>query len=137
MIVLGLVAIDNAIAMAEYDIASSSEPGKQFPSFAKVMFLYLTNRDGEYNEEFLQGLTDAVQNLTRKSQSMHMGSAMFQGPLRIDLILLYVQSCKDKGDYYSKYLTSANSHGLLDTPSVVSWTTWSMKLQTGKQLAWQ
>lgn len=39
---------------------------------------------------FLEGLAKAVDTVRSKSQSMYMGSAMFDGLLRINLILLYV-----------------------------------------------
>lgn len=104
MVVLGLVAIDHAIAMAEYQAASSPGAEKRFPSFLKVMLFYITNRDKKENEGFQQGLTNAVQKLAKKSQSMHMGSVMFQGPLRIDLILLYVYPRKSGVEFSTRLL---------------------------------
>jgi 15-cis-phytoene synthase/lycopene beta-cyclase len=45
---------------------------------------------GKYvpDKRFVDSLTESVEHLAAYSQSMYMGSALFQGPLRIDLILL-------------------------------------------------
>ncbi|KJZ76523.1 hypothetical protein HIM_04252 [Hirsutella minnesotensis 3608] len=89
MIVVGLVAIDHAVAIAEYHIASSPESGKQFPSYGRLLILYILDLDMPHESQFLRGLSDAVELVSQKSQSMLVGSAMFQGGLRIDLLLLY------------------------------------------------
>lgn len=88
MIVFGLVTIDHAIAIAEYDNAVSMATERHMPSFRRVAVFYLLDRPKTFDLTFLEGLSSAVDRLARKSQSMFLGSAMFQGQLRIDLILL-------------------------------------------------
>ncbi|KAI9925095.1 hypothetical protein MW887_006503 [Aspergillus wentii] len=87
MIILGQMAIDNAVALATYKVAISELAS--FPSFGELIALYIRERSAKVDEDFVDGLSDAVQRLAQKSQSMYMGSAMFQGQLRIDLIFLY------------------------------------------------
>ncbi|RHZ66742.1 uncharacterized protein CDV56_108150 [Aspergillus thermomutatus] len=89
MIVLGLVAVDHAVAIAQYEIASGSTSSSEMPSFQKLFSMYMIDRRMEHDERFLESLADAVQRVASRSQSMYMGSAMFQGQLRIDLIFLY------------------------------------------------
>ncbi|OGM47838.1 phytoene synthase [Aspergillus bombycis] len=88
MIVFGLVCIDHAIAMATCELAQSSEAVQSLPSYFRVFAQFMTNR---YHPDarFVVSLGNAVERLAASSQSLYMGSAMFQGPLRIDLILLY------------------------------------------------
>ncbi|RAL17586.1 Lycopene beta-cyclase [Aspergillus homomorphus CBS 101889] len=89
MIVLGLIAVDHAIATAQYQIAAvPDEKNKAFPSFWALLVGYL-RRDDIYDAAFITELLDAVNTLQKKSQSMYMASAVFQGQLRIDLIFLY------------------------------------------------
>lgn len=105
MIVFGLAAIDHAVAIAEYQIASSPGVVKQFPSFSKLMLLYLSDRPEHQDLHFLQGLALAVDMVSQKSQSMYTGSAMFQGGLRIDLLLLYVSFPTSSNIYPTQALT--------------------------------
>ncbi|PIG87635.1 phytoene synthase [Aspergillus arachidicola] len=88
MIVFGLVCIDYAIAMATCELAQSPEAVQSFPSYLRVLVRFVTNKYHP-DKRFVTSLGKAVERLTASSQSMYMGSAMFQGPLRIDLILLY------------------------------------------------
>ncbi len=90
MIVMGMVAVDHAVAVAEYRVANSPGPGRKVPSLGRLLLSYLTDRNETYDPQFLHGLTSAVEVVSSRSQSMYMGSAMFQGGLRIDLIQLYV-----------------------------------------------
>ncbi|RDA84884.1 hypothetical protein CP532_2109 [Ophiocordyceps camponoti-leonardi (nom. inval.)] len=86
MIVFGLVTIDYYIAIEEYEMARSPGPGHRFPSLGRLLL-----RSGErqkFDLGFIRGLADAVDSVSSKSQSMYMGSAMFQAALRIDLIML-------------------------------------------------
>ena len=87
MVVFGLVCIDHAIAMATCEVAQSSEALQSFPSYFRVFAQFVTNK---YHPDarFVASLGKAVERLAASSQSLYMGSAMFQGPLRIDLILL-------------------------------------------------
>ncbi|KAE8415083.1 Lycopene beta-cyclase [Aspergillus pseudocaelatus] len=88
MIVFGLVCIDYAIAMATCEIAQSPKAVQRFPSYFRVLAQFVTNKYHP-DKRFVTNLGMAVERLVASSQSMYMGSAMFQGPLRIDLILLY------------------------------------------------
>ncbi|KAF4592371.1 phytoene synthase [Ophiocordyceps camponoti-floridani] len=84
MIVMGLVTVDYHIAMEEYQMARSPSPGKRFPSLTRLL-----RGCKEPDADFIRGLADAVDVVSSKSQTMYMGSAMFEAALRIDLILLY------------------------------------------------
>lgn len=87
MIVFGLVTVDHALAMAEYD-AIVSNLNEQSPlSFGQVAWSYI-KRQRSFDVRFLQGLGTAINKLAQKSQSMYLGSAMFQGRLRTELVLL-------------------------------------------------
>lgn len=88
MVVFGLVAIDHAVAIAELQIASSTRTPESLPSFGRIVFSYFSNRPMNDDIDFLQGLNQAVDVVSQKSQSMYIGSAMFQGGLRTDLLLL-------------------------------------------------
>ncbi|GAB1205792.1 hypothetical protein APSETT445_004471 [Aspergillus pseudonomiae] len=88
MIVFGLVCIDYAIAMATCELAQSSEALQSFPSYFRIFAQFVTNKHHP-DARFVASLGKAVERLAASSQSLYMGSAMFQGPLRIDLILLY------------------------------------------------
>ncbi|KAB8237013.1 Lycopene beta-cyclase [Aspergillus alliaceus] len=88
MIVFGLVSIDYAFALATCELVQSSEPTLSYPSYFQVLARFLTNKHRP-NKRFVDNLARSVERLASSSQSMYMGSAMFQGPLRIDLIILY------------------------------------------------
>ncbi|KAK6831600.1 Bifunctional lycopene cyclase/phytoene synthase [Aspergillus parasiticus] len=88
MIVFGLVCIDYAIAMATCELAQSPQAVQSLPSYFRVLVRFVTNKYHP-DKRFVTSLGKAVERLAASSQSMYMGSAMFQGPLRIDLILLY------------------------------------------------
>lgn len=88
MIVMGLVAVDHAIALAEYEAAASPGAGLHLPSYGRLMLSYLGGRRKPLVANFLQTLSDAVELTSRKSQSMFIGSAVFEGALRIDLLRL-------------------------------------------------
>ncbi|PHH77136.1 hypothetical protein CDD80_904 [Ophiocordyceps camponoti-rufipedis] len=90
MIVMGLVTVDYHIAMEEYQMARSPGPGKRFPSLTRLLRRCLFREScREPDADFIRGLADAVDVVSTKSQTMYMGSAMFEAALRIDLILLY------------------------------------------------
>lgn len=88
MVVFGMIAMDNAIALAQYDIATSELLGKPLPSFGRITWGYMTKQRKSLDFFFLSGLHEAVTELSRKSQSMYLGSAMFRDGLRLDLIFL-------------------------------------------------
>ncbi|KAA8644423.1 terpene cyclase [Aspergillus tanneri] len=86
MVVFGLVAIDNAAAVYQYMVATSD--AVKDPSILQLIVLFLTHRR-EYDRNFISGLSQAVYDLQSKSQSMYLGSMLFDSPLQIDLIFLY------------------------------------------------
>ncbi|KAF7594824.1 hypothetical protein BBP40_008154 [Aspergillus hancockii] len=88
LIVFGLVSIDYAISIATCQQVQSMKPTKTVPLYFQILIRFVTDK---YNldKQFVNGLAESVAHLSASSQSMYMGSAMFQGPLRIDLILLY------------------------------------------------
>ncbi|KAF7715187.1 terpene cyclase [Penicillium ucsense] len=89
MVVFGMVTMDHAIALAQYDVVTSDSPGRSLPSLGKMAYSYMAQQRKPLDEGFLDGLCAAVTELSRKSQSMYLGSAMFQDGLRVDLIFLY------------------------------------------------
>lgn len=89
MVIFGLVTMDHALAIAEYDTVISKPADSPPPSFAQISWSYMTSQTRSFDIGFLEGLNAAIEKLSQKSQSMYLGSAMFQDRLRIDLILLY------------------------------------------------
>lgn len=87
MIVFGLVAMDNAIALHEYKALISINPVGETPSIPRLVIPFL-NDNVQYDLNLLRDLSQAVSILQKKSQSMYLGSATFEGQLRIDLISL-------------------------------------------------
>lgn len=87
MIVFGLVAIDNAIALHEYKSFTSSNTFGERPSIALLIVPFLQD-NRQYDLNLLRNLSQAVETLQNKSQSMYLGSATFEGQLRMDLISL-------------------------------------------------
>lgn len=84
MIVLGLVGIDYAYALQEYK--SLSRPAADKGTTLRTALTLLCSPLSI--DESLSALSQAVSCLQEKSQSMFLGSALFQGQLRIDLIFL-------------------------------------------------
>jgi len=84
--VFGLVAFDNAVAVLEaFPSIYPSFP--QLPSpilLVKALLLPSSN----YDIERIEGLSQALARLRKKSRSFYLASGVFQGRLRIDLILL-------------------------------------------------
>ncbi|KAJ6104419.1 Bifunctional lycopene cyclase/phytoene synthase [Penicillium sp. IBT 18751x] len=89
MVVFGLVTVDHALAIAEYDTVMSKPADSRQPSVAQIFWSYMTSQSRSFDVRFLEGLNAAIEKLSQKSQSMYLGSAMFQDRLRIDLVLLY------------------------------------------------
>lgn len=89
MVVFGLVTVDHAVAIAEYDTVMSKPADSRQPSLARIFWSYMTSQSRSLDIRFLEGLNAAIEKLSQKSQSMYLGSAMFQDRLRIDLVLLY------------------------------------------------
>jgi 15-cis-phytoene synthase/lycopene beta-cyclase len=86
LIVFGLVAFDNALAIlfAFPDLFPNVPP---LPSPTLLVQALLTNTS-EYDQSRIVGLQEAVGRLEKKSRSFYLASSVFSGRLRTDLILL-------------------------------------------------
>jgi 15-cis-phytoene synthase/lycopene beta-cyclase len=88
LIVFGLVAFDNALAILHTFPSLFPDPAPQLPSPVILMSALFTSPK-RYDDARLEGLREAVQRLKRKSRSFYLASSTFQGLLRTDLLLLY------------------------------------------------
>lgn len=87
LIVFGLIAFDNALAVLHtFPTRFPSIPSNPSPMLL-VQALLLPSR--AYDDDRLEGLQQALARLRAKSRSFYLASGVFQGRLRIDLILLY------------------------------------------------
>ncbi|KAL8958318.1 MAG: hypothetical protein Q9193_004603, partial [Seirophora villosa] len=87
LIVFGLVAFDNALAILDaFPDIFSTVPHLPSPLLLVKALLVSTS---QYNEDRILGLEEAFRRLWRKSRSFYLASGFFQGRLRLDLILLY------------------------------------------------
>ncbi|KAI4104735.1 MAG: hypothetical protein L6R37_003089 [Teloschistes peruensis] len=87
LIVFGLVAFDNALAILNtFPTLFSSVPSLPTPDLLVRALLVSPER---YDYQRIVGLQEALQRLRKKSRSFYLASGCFQGRLRIDLILLY------------------------------------------------
>lgn len=88
LIVSGMVAFDNALAILHTFPALFPNPEPQLPS-PIILMRALFASPKTYDEARLTGLREAVNRLKRKSRSFYLASSTFQGLLRTDLLLLY------------------------------------------------
>lgn len=87
MIVMGSCAFDNAVAILDAFPGIFPEvPGMPPPLLMLKSLITSTSR---YDQERLTGLENALTVLSKKSRSFYLASGVFNGRLRIDLILLY------------------------------------------------
>ncbi|CAG8057835.1 unnamed protein product [Penicillium olsonii] len=88
MVVGGLASIDYGFAIEEYRVFTS---GEESPAIFSMRFALksVVNFDSNVDARIIDRLSKAVRCLQKKSQSMFLGSALFEGNLRIDLIFLY------------------------------------------------
>jgi 15-cis-phytoene synthase/lycopene beta-cyclase len=87
LIVFGLVAFDNAIAILHaFPSHFPSVPALPSPA---LLIRALLLPAAAYDEDRIEGLTEAVERLHRKSRSFYLASAAFSSRLRLDLIVLY------------------------------------------------
>jgi 15-cis-phytoene synthase/lycopene beta-cyclase len=86
LIVLGLVAFENAVAILEIfpDIFPALPV---LPSPALLVEALLLD-PSKYDDERILGIQEATDRLRKKSRSFYLASSVFPGRLRIDLILL-------------------------------------------------
>lgn len=87
LIVAGLVAFDNAVAVLNaFPAHYPTVPALPSPALLVKALLLPA---GTYDDDRIQGYQQSVARLKRKSRSFYLASSTFQGRLRIDLILLY------------------------------------------------
>jgi len=87
LIVFGLVAFDHAMAiLLTFPDLFPDVPA--LPSPSMLVHALLTDTP-KYDLERIAGVQQAVVRLQKKSRSFYLASAVFNGRLRIDLILLY------------------------------------------------
>lgn len=86
LIVFGLVAVDHAVAI----LLTFPDLFPQVPELpSPVMLMQALFTDPvKYDGERIEGLSQAVARLQKKSRSFYLASSTFSGRLRIDLILL-------------------------------------------------
>ena len=86
LIVFGLVAFDAALAVLHMFPSEFAE----IPDLPSPLLLIeaLTLSTSAYESERINGLRDAVNRLKAKSRSFYLASGVFQGQLRLDLMLL-------------------------------------------------
>ena len=86
LIVLGLVAFDNALAiLLTFPAKFAAVPA--LPSPVLLVQALLTDIS-HYDEDRIIGIQEAAARLKKKSRSFYLASGVFTGRLRIDLILL-------------------------------------------------
>ena len=87
LIVFGLVAFDNAFAILQ--TFPSLFPNLTTLPSPMLLVKALLISPSAYDEERIEGLSQALGRLRAKSRSFYLASGIFQGRLRVDLILLY------------------------------------------------
>ena len=86
LIVFGQVAFDNGVTIIDAFPAVFAGPC-ECPSILTAIRAFSTPAKN-YESERTIAFADAVKRLQKKSRSFYLASAMFEGRLRIDLILL-------------------------------------------------
>ena len=87
LIVFGLVAFDNAVAILNtFPIHFRKVPALPSPALLVKALLLPA---GTYDDDRILGLQQSVDRLRAKSRSFYLASSTFQGRLRIDLVILY------------------------------------------------
>lgn len=87
LIIFGLVAFDNAFAI----LTTFPQHFPKVPTLPSPLTLIqaLLLSSNAYDDDRIDGLIQALARLRAKSRSFYLASGVFQGRLRIDLILLY------------------------------------------------
>jgi len=87
LIVFGLVAFDNALAILQaFPALFPSIPSLPSPI---LLIQALLTPIWTYDDDRIEGMQQALARLRAKSRSFYLASGVFQGRLRIDLVLLY------------------------------------------------
>lgn len=87
LIVFGLVAFDNAVAII--DIFTAHFPSRHELPLPNLLLKALLLPARAYDDDRVLGLQQSVERLQKKSRSFYLASSTFQRRLRIDLIFLY------------------------------------------------
>ncbi|KAK5107738.1 hypothetical protein LTR62_000714 [Meristemomyces frigidus] len=106
LIVFGLVAFDNAVAVLN-TFPSHFESVPVLPSPAMLVRALLVPAS-TYDDDRILGLRQSVMRLKAKSRSFYLASSVFQGRLRIDLIILY-SFCRVADDLIDNAESSAEA----------------------------
>ncbi len=87
LVVFGLTAFENALAVIEaFPDIFPTAPTLPHPSLLmRALFL----SPSKYDTARINGIREALINLSAKSRSFYLASSIFAGRLRVDLILLY------------------------------------------------
>lgn len=87
LIVFGLIAFDNAFAILQ----SFPSLFPTIPTLPSPVLLIraLLIPTASYDDDRIEGLQQALGRLRAKSRSFYLASGVFQGRLRVDLVLLY------------------------------------------------
>lgn len=86
LIVFGLIAFDTALAILH--ALPSEFPDVPYLPSPTLLVKALLLDTSQYQDDRVQGLKEAVDRLRAKSRSFYLASGVFQGRLRIDMMLL-------------------------------------------------
>ena len=86
MVVLGLVAFDNAMAIVQ-TFPSAFRVQSTLPSPIRALRILLSSSN-TFGQNRIQALRESIDILKQKSRSFYLASSAFEGSLRIDLVLL-------------------------------------------------
>ena len=107
LIVFGLTAFDNALAILQaFPSLFPCVPCLPSPFLLVRALLIPTNK---YDDNRLEGLQQALERLRAKSRSFYLASGVFQGRLRIDMILLY-SFCRVADDLVDNVASIPEAH---------------------------
>ena len=107
LIVFGLIAFDNALAILQaFPSLFPLVPSLPSPRLLVHALLIPSNA---YVDTRIEGLQQALVCLRAKSRSFYLASGVFQGRLRIDMILLY-SFCRVADDLVDNAVTLGEAH---------------------------
>lgn len=106
LIVFGLVAFDNAVAILNA-FPAHFRRAPSLPSPALLVKALLLPAKA-YDDDRILGIQQSVKRLQKKSRSFYLASSTFSGRLRIDLIILY-SFCRVADDLIDNASSSAEA----------------------------
>lgn len=113
LVVFGLAAFDNALAVIDAFPALFPDEGTGLPSPLTLVRALLVPAS-RYDMHRIRGIRDAAARLRRKSRSFFLASSAFTGRLRVDLVLLY-SFCRMADDLVDEGAPSHLSFKAVDT----------------------